>query len=105
MNRTQLSLWDQPDRAPGPPAVPVRTSIAAAQAIAEMAPTLRGQVYGQIVKCGAHGATRQEIADALGLKIQSVCGRVGELKKLHLIWEGDEIREGRRVIRARRGGA
>ena len=102
MATTQLSLWDQAPRRDTPPAVPVRTSIAAAQAIAQMAPTLRGRVYGHIVKSGDEGATRQEIADAMGLKIQSVCGRVGELKKMHLVWEGSETREGRRVVRARR---
>ena len=85
-----------------PPAVPVRTSIAAAEAIAEMAGTLRGQVYDYLVQCGAHGATRQEIADALSMKLQTVCGRMGELKALHLVWEGDDIRDGRRVARVRR---
>lgn len=86
----------------GPPAAPVRTSIAAAEAIAEMAGTLRGQVYDYLVKCGTNGATRQEIADALGMKLQTVCGRCGELKAMMLVWEGDDIRDGRRVIRVRR---
>ena len=84
-----------------PPAVPVRTSIAAAEAIAEMAGTLRGQVYGYIAGRGSEGATRQEIADGLGMKLQTVCGRMGELKAMTLVWEGDDIRDGRRVIRVR----
>ena len=69
---TQLDLFDLPKRHT-PPAVPVRTSIAAAQAIAEMAPTLRGKVYAFIGQAAA-GATRQEIADGLRMKLQSVCG-------------------------------
>lgn len=84
-----------------PPAVPVRTSIAAAEAIAEMAGTLRGKVYGFIAARGRDGATRQEIADGLGMKLQTVCGRMGELKAMHLVWEGDDIRDGRRVVRVR----
>lgn len=98
---SQLTLWDQPPR-PGPPAVAVRTSIAAAEAIAGMAGTLRGRVYDYVASRGSTGATRQEIADGLGMKLQTVCGRCGELKDLYLIWEGDEIREGRRVIRVRK---
>jgi hypothetical protein len=84
-----------------PPAVPVRTSIAAAEAIAEMAGTLRGQVYDYLVERGSQGATRQEISDALRMKLQTVCGRMGELKALHLVWEGEDIRDGRKVIRVR----
>lgn len=98
---TQLDLFDLPKRTT-PPAVPVRTSIAAAQAIAEMAPTLRGKVYAFIAKANA-GATRQEIADGLQMKLQSVCGRVGELKGMSLVWEGQETRDGRRVIRVSLG--
>lgn len=98
---TQLDLFDRPKQL-GPPAVAVRTSIAAAQAIADMAPTLRGKVYAFIALATA-GATRQEIADGLRMKLQSVCGRVGELKAMHLVWEGSESRDGRRVIRVSRG--
>jgi hypothetical protein len=98
---TQLELFDGAKRT-GPPAVAVRTSIAAAQAIADMAPTLRGKVYGYIAQASA-GATRQEIADGLQLKLQTVCGRVGELKGMGLVWEGSESRDGRRVIRVSRG--
>ena len=92
----QLSLWDQPK---GPPAVRSRTSIAAAEAIREMAPTLRGKVYAYIVRQGEAGATRQEIADGLGMRLQTVCGRVGELLGQTLIWQGTETREGRKVLR------
>jgi hypothetical protein len=98
---TQLDLFDRPIHL-GPPAVAVRTSIAAAEAIREMAPTLRGKVYGYIASASA-GATRQEIADGLRIKLQTVCGRVGELKVMALVWEGEETRDGRRVIRVSRG--
>lgn len=98
---TQLELFDRPKRT-GPPAVAVRTSIAAAEAIAAMAPTLRGKVYGFIAQASS-GATRQEIADGLKMKLQTVCGRVGELKAMSLVWEGTELRDGRRVIKVSRG--
>jgi hypothetical protein len=98
----QLSLLDESLRPKGPPAVPVRTSIAAAQAIADAAPTLRGKVYGYLAGRPDLGATRQEIADALGLKLQTVCGRVGELKEQGLVWEGSDTRDKRRVVRAKR---
>lgn len=51
-----------------PPAVPVRTSIAAAEAIADNAPTLRGKVYAFLAS-RPQGATRQEIADAIPMKL------------------------------------
>ena len=100
VQQTLCFVSDDP-RAIRPPAVPVRTSIAAAEAIAEMAGTLRGRVYDYIVSRVSSGATRQEIADGLGMKLQTVCGRMGELKALHLVWEGDDTRDGRRVIRIR----
>ena len=86
---------------PGPPAVRARTSIAAAEVIRQMAPTARGKVYGFICQA-ANGATRQEIADGLGMRLQTVCGRVGELLRMGLVWQGKEIRDGRKVVRASR---
>jgi hypothetical protein len=96
---TQLTLFEERARS-GPPAVAVRTSIAAAEAIREMAPTLRGRVYA-FIGAAAAGVTRQEIADGLRMKLQTVCGRVGELKQMQLVWEGSELRDGRRVLRVR----
>ena len=84
-----------------PPAVPVRTSIAAAEAIADNAPTLRGKVYAFLVGRRQQGATRQEIADGLSMKLQTVCGRVHELRQQNLVWEGSETRDGRKVVRVR----
>ena len=95
----QLSLFDRPQ---GPPAVRARTSIAAAEAIREMAGTLRCKVFVYIVEQGDRGATRQEIADALEMRIQTVCGRVGELLRMGLIWQGREIRNRQKVLRVSR---
>jgi len=94
-------------RRSGPPAVAVRTSIAAAEAIREMAPTLRGKVY-QFIAFRQAGATRQEIANQLLLdngetiKLQTVCGRCSELLKMGLIYQSDETRAGGKVLRAKR---
>jgi hypothetical protein len=53
MPERQLSFLDaRPYR---PPAVPVRTSIAAAERIAEIAPTLRGKVYEFLKARGSQG--------------------------------------------------
>ena len=88
----------------GPPAQPVRTSIAAAQAIADMAPTLRGKVY-EFIGRRPQGATRQEIADELHLssgqriKLQTVCGRCRELLDMGLIYQSAETRDSRKVLR------
>ena len=52
-SKRQLGLFeDVIPRRTGPPAQPVTTSIAAAAAIAEMAPTLRGKVYQAIAASG-----------------------------------------------------
>ena len=96
-----LSFVASPGPSVRPPAVPVRTSIAAAEAIAEMAGTLRGRVYQFLADRGRTGTTRQEISDGLGMKLQTVCGRMGELKAMHLVWEGEDIRDGRKVVRVR----
>jgi hypothetical protein len=98
--KRQLCFLDRDQHRP--PAVPVSTSIAAAEAIADQAPTLRGKVFQFVGR--SQGATRQEIADGLHMKLQTVCARIGELKELHLVWEGDEKRDGRRVVRVRNHG-
>ena len=78
----------------GVPAVRSRPSIAAAQAIAEIAPTVRGKVYGAIVQAGIQGATREEIAASTGIKLQTVCGRCGELLAMALIYDSGQTRPG-----------
>lgn len=55
------------------------TSIAAAESIKPVAKTLRERVFDYIQSRGIHGATIDETVAALGLKIQTVCGRFNEL--------------------------
>lgn len=62
-----------------PPHNGTETSMAAAKAIRDKAPTQRERVRVYIERCGMTGATRDEIARDLNLGIQSVCARVGEL--------------------------
>lgn len=77
------TLWDVP-----PPARRGhRTQQAGAAAIAAKAPCLRERVLAFIMAQGADGATNEEISDALAMTIQSVCGRMGELKAL------DQVRD------------
>jgi hypothetical protein len=75
-----------------PPAGRSRTSIAAAEAIAEMAPTLRGQVYQAIARRGELGATREELATELGMRLATVCGRCRELTTMGLIYDSGTTR-------------
>lgn len=87
--------WDRP------PAVCVSTSIDAAERMADEAENLRDKIY-QFLRNRPLGATRQEISDHFDLLIQTVCGRIGELKDRGLIWEGNLKRGGRRVVMVRR---
>lgn len=83
-----LPLWgtavdDTPSPySPGPP--PARrgqeTQAAGAAAIAPEARRIRGMVLYHIAGRGAEGATNEEIAVALHLRLQTVCGRVNELQ-------------------------
>lgn len=91
--RKQLSLFEP--RAHRPPAVAVRTSIAAAEAIAAAAPTLRGRVYAVIVAAGESGATREEVVTATGIALQTVCGRANELLEQGLIFDSGRTRPGK----------
>jgi hypothetical protein len=103
----QLSLWDSPVSTRRPPAVAVRTSIAAAEAIEEIAPLQRGRVYQEIAQRRERGATREEISEALGMKLASVCARANELLEQTLIYQTDATRltssgRGAKVLFARR---
>ena len=91
-----------------PPAGRSRTSIAAAEAIAEMAPTLRGKVYTWLARRGAEGGTREEIAAGLELRLATVCGRCSELVDQGLVYDSGTTRStssGRQavVLRAKYG--
>jgi hypothetical protein len=80
----ELPGWQTGQRAP---AVRSRTSIAAAEAIERIRPTLNGRVYAAIAGRGEAGATREEISIETGLAIQCVCGRFADLRRLDLIYD------------------
>lgn len=97
---TELPLFAAPaDRYRVPPAAPgSRTSEAAAVRIAPRVPTMREHVRLFLVSRGEYGATRQEIADALGMRLQSICGRVAELVERKQAVATERRRESREVL-------
>lgn len=87
-----------------PPAAPgSQTSEAAAVRVTQRAPTMREHVRLYVVSRGQYGATRQEIADALGMRLQSVCGRVAELLERMQVVATARRRESREVLVATEG--
>lgn len=78
--KSQLDLFADP-RPPLPPHNWSDTSRRAAHAIRNRAPSMKLRVLKHIAACGAHGATIDEIAAALEMLTQTVCGRVGELAR------------------------
>ena len=68
---------------------PHQSSSPTSRASAEKnATTMRSKmflIYAHIESKGAYGATRQEIADDLGISLQTVCGRVRRLYQMGLI--------------------
>ncbi len=56
------------------------TQAAAALSVREHAGGMREKVWQFIAARGSEGATNEEIANGLGMKIQTVCGRVNELQ-------------------------
>lgn len=93
--QAMLAGFDVPDWQGGssPPAGRSRTSIAAAEAIREMAPTLRGKVYQAIANRGPEGATREELAAELELRLATVCGRCRELTQMGLVYDSGTTRQ------------
>jgi hypothetical protein len=72
-----------------PPAAPgSATSADAARRMEPKAPRQRAEVYGYILAQGVRGATRNEIKEALGIPINSVCPRVLELNDTHNVTYG-----------------
>lgn len=77
----QRTLFDAPI-AKKPVSLPhngTPTSRAAAESCEPQAGTDRRRVLDYVAGRGSEGATRDEIAAALQLKIQTVCGRVNDL--------------------------
>ncbi len=60
-------------------------SVAAFAQIADTLPEQRRRVYELILSKGEYGATAQECADAFGVGINCVSGRLSELKRDGLI--------------------
>ena len=69
------------------------TSIAAARSIVPHLNRLQLDVCSFVKDRGGDGATRDEIASGLGLKIQSICPRVAELIGRQLLRESANTRK------------
>lgn len=91
-NERQYGFWD--DR---PPAVEPGAGVANRNAnYHESKPkhgSQRAAVLKYLAKLPGVGATREAIAEALGMKLSSVCGRVHELIESGEVEETDERRE------------
>jgi hypothetical protein len=106
----QLELWSEaaatpPGSAaptsPSPPYAPgSRTSAAAAASVAHLTQGMRARVLAHIVGCRSRGATREEVSEALSMKIQTVSARCSELLKKGLV-----IERGIRLTSSRRPAA
>lgn len=84
-NGQRLLAFLAPTSSPIPTATPphnqTRTSIEAAHGIARRAPNLRALVLQHITGCGPHGATADEVCQALDMWPQSGTPRINELAK------------------------
>lgn len=93
---TSYSLFDispTPPRSRRPAHQPSSaTSRAAADAIAEYAPTQRERYWRWLASCGACGATDKEAARSTGIEVWSVCGRRNELVRLGRVQKTAEVR-------------
>jgi hypothetical protein len=89
----QMEFWDSQER----PTVEVGAGVANRNAnYHETKPKHGGQrvtVLEYLQKLPGVGATREAIADALRMKLSSVCGRVHELLAEELVEETNERRE------------
>lgn len=74
----------------------VDTQIAAAEKIKPCKSRLHKLILAHL---NERDATRQEIADALGLKLQTVCGRVRELVLAGELTDTETTRGGGKVVR------
>lgn len=68
------------------------TSREAADSVAGIAPSVREQVFECIKMAGRAGRTNSEIVADEGLLLQSVCGRVAELREAGRVRDSGEKR-------------
>lgn len=67
------------------------TSRAAATKARPKAPGHRAAILGYLLGRGTIGATNEEISEALGLKIQTVCPRMAELREMKkIVFSGEK---------------
>jgi hypothetical protein len=74
-----LPLFDVDERPP-PPSRNVPTSRAAAASVADARELIETRVLGHLAAAGDRGATAEETAIALGLRMQTASARFSELK-------------------------
>jgi hypothetical protein len=74
----QLTLYDA--QRIGAPHNGTDTSIAAAVAVADKAPTQKEHILALVADAGAYGMTQAEIEIATGYRRSAVCGRVRDLE-------------------------
>lgn len=84
-----------------PPANPGHTKAAGLDQVQPRAGTQRALILSCIRGRYDYGATRNEISMATGMRINVVCGRCNELLKSGLIWQGKDLRDGGKVLRAK----
>lgn len=82
---TQLALTLAMRDLPLPYKRDSETSRMAAETSRPKAPCYRTAILGFVVGRGAQGATNEEISEALGIKIQTVCPRMKELREADLV--------------------
>lgn len=92
-SRQSLLFATDYDRTPAPPPPPSNasaTSRAAALSMVEYSPTQRDRVLSAIIAAGPKGATNEELADALNMRVASVSARRNELLKLgYIVLQGE----------------
>ena len=68
------------------------TSEQAAKKVRQHGPTMRQRVLNHLAAQAGRGATIEEVSTDLGMRLQTVCGRVSELRKLGLIEDSGKRR-------------
>ena len=71
------------------------TSKAAAEAVRPKTPSYRAGIVGFVKGRGHQGATNEELCEELGIKLQTVCPRVLELREMGELVDSGRTRETR----------